>query len=277
MARKDDLLVPLMLGTANVSLKEEDIANVEIPLPPLSEQRRIVARIEQLAAKIEEARGLRRQAEEEAKHTLISMAYRDELPYAVKINQSWVEVALGDVITKIEDKQRVVPDKYYPNLGIYSFGRGLFHKPPIQGFQTSATSLNKVCAGQFIYSRLFAFEGSYGIVTDEFDRHFVSNEYPTFTCDMTKILPEFLYAYFKRPGVWSQIAAGSKGLGDRRQRVQPRQLLSHRMMLPPMKDQIELREIMHRIDSLKRLQSDTSAELDALLPSVLDKAFKGEL
>jgi len=30
-------------------------------------------------------------------------------------------------------------------------------------------------------------------------------------------------------------------------------------------------------DALKRLQAETQAELDALLPSVLDKAFKGEL
>jgi len=214
-----------------------------------------VTRIEQLAAKIEEARGLRRQAEEEAIHTLISMAYRDDLPYAVKKSQGWVEVTLGDVITQVEDKQRVVPDKYYPNLGIYSFGRGLFHKPPIQGFQTSATSLNRVNAGQFIYSRLFAFEGSYGIVTDEFDQHFVSNEYPTFTCDIAKLLPEFLYAYFKRPSIWNQVAAGSKGLGDRRQRVQPSQLLSHRIMLPPMKTQVELREIIWQVDNLNRLQS----------------------
>ena len=28
---------------------------------------------------------------------------------------------------------------------------------------------------------------------------------------------------------------------------------------------------------LKRLQAETAAELDALLPSILDKAFKGEL
>jgi len=28
---------------------------------------------------------------------------------------------------------------------------------------------------------------------------------------------------------------------------------------------------------MKRLQAETAAELDALLPSILDKAFKGEL
>jgi type I restriction enzyme S subunit len=32
-----------------------------------------------------------------------------------------------------------------------------------------------------------------------------------------------------------------------------------------------------QIDALKKLQSDTAVELDAMLPSILDKAFKGEL
>ena len=50
-------------GTTNrVRLKEEKFLAMSIPLPPLREQRRIVARIETLAAKIAEARGLRRQA-----------------------------------------------------------------------------------------------------------------------------------------------------------------------------------------------------------------------
>ncbi len=32
-----------------------------------------------------------------------------------------------------------------------------------------------------------------------------------------------------------------------------------------------------KVDALRRLQAETSAELDALMPAVLDKAFKGEL
>ncbi len=32
-----------------------------------------------------------------------------------------------------------------------------------------------------------------------------------------------------------------------------------------------------KVDALKQLQAQTRMELDALLPSVLDKAFKGEL
>jgi hypothetical protein len=32
-----------------------------------------------------------------------------------------------------------------------------------------------------------------------------------------------------------------------------------------------------QMDPLKRLQPETAAELDALLPAILDRAFKGEL
>jgi type I restriction enzyme S subunit len=54
-------------GTTNrVRLQEDRFLGLEIPLPSLAEQRRIVARIEELAAKIHEARTLRHQAAEEA-------------------------------------------------------------------------------------------------------------------------------------------------------------------------------------------------------------------
>lgn len=44
------------------------------------------------------------------------------------------------------------------------------------------------------------------------------------------------------------------------------------------KDFVEyLEDIQAQISSLKHLQIQTATELDALLPSILDKAFKGEL
>jgi type I restriction enzyme S subunit len=38
-----------------------------------------------------------------------------------------------------------------------------------------------------------------------------------------------------------------------------------------------LDDLQTKVDSLKTLQAQSAAELDALLPSILDKAFKGEL
>ena len=39
----------------------------------------------------------------------------------------------------------------------------------------------------------------------------------------------------------------------------------------------ELDALQAEVAALKRLQAETAAELDTLLPAILDKAFKGEL
>ncbi len=116
----------------------------------------------------------------------------------------------------------------YPNVGVLSFARGLFTKPPIDGSVTSAASLYRIRTGQFLYSRLFAFEGAYAIVHPEQDQMFVSNEFPTFDIDLGAGLariPLRILPISRRVG--SHCAREQGGLGDRRQRVQPAQLLNH--------------------------------------------------
>ena len=265
-------------GTTNrVRLQEDRFLRLQIRLPPLVEQRRIVARIEELAAKINEARGLQQQAAVEAERLLVCMAHRHDLNDAKKTAQGWQRVQLKDVMDYVDDSHRVKADSSFPNFGIYSFGRGLFHKQPIDGAVTSATTLRRVRKGQFIYSRLFAFEGAYGLVTEEFDGHFVSNEYPTFECRPNQARAEFVAAYFKSPSVWKDVATGSKGLGDRRQRVQPEKILSHNVWLPPIEWQNRIAQVQKQLDMLKTFQTETDVEVDALMPSILDKAFNGEL
>jgi type I restriction enzyme S subunit len=62
-------------GTTNrVRLQEDRYLSLEIPLPPLEQQRRIVGRIEEMAAKIEEARTLRQQGTGEAGKILLNRA-----------------------------------------------------------------------------------------------------------------------------------------------------------------------------------------------------------
>jgi type I restriction enzyme, S subunit len=263
--------------TSRNRLKESQLLAMNITLPPLEEQQRIVARVETLATKIEEARGLRQGSLDNADRLLVAMAHRDDLTENQKLEQGWRSVVIGDFITQVQDRHVVDPSQSYPNLGIYSFGRGLFLKPPIEGTNTSAQALYRVKSGQFIYSRLFAFEGSYGIVTDEFDGRFVSNEYPTFECDPDRAKPEFLLAYLKSPRIWPLMAMGSKGLGDRRQRIQPEQILAHRIMLPPLEWQTKIAAAFDVLNRLKTQQEATTPELEALLPSILSRAFAGEL
>lgn len=254
-------------------LKEDLFLSLRIPLPDRRDQDRIVATLDAAAARLAEAQRLRREIEEEVDLLLVALAHRSDLAVEEKLAAGWTQARVADIADHVADPVAVVPDRDYPNLGIYSFGKGLFHKPPIVGLETSATTLFRVRAGQFIYSRLFAFEGACGLVTDDYDGMFVSGEYPTFTCK-PGVVPEFLYAYFKSGHVWQALAAGSKGLGVRRQRVQPSELLKHELLVPPERVQEQIRAVFQKRVTIDDERSALATELDALLPAVLDRAFK---
>jgi type I restriction enzyme, S subunit len=161
--------------------------------------------------------------------------------------QGWPSVPLGDVISVAPDPRTVDRSRRYPNIGIFSFGRGVFQKQPIEGSTTSASTLYRIRSGQFVYSRLFAFEGAYGIVPENCDGFFVSNEFPTFDLDHSRVFSGYLEWLFKLPATWKEIAARSTGLGNRRQRVHPEQLLPHMIPLPPIHEQ---ERIVARIDGV---------------------------
>lgn len=185
--------------------------------------------------------------------------------------EAWTEMPLGKILREAGEPHNVDPESSYPNLGVYSFARGLFPKAPIEGNTTSASVLYRVRAGQFIYSRLFAFEGAYAIVPEELDGYFVSNEFPTFDIDQTLVMPEFLAAYFQSPLVWERVATdGSLGLGNRRQRVQAPVLLRHRLRLPPREWQERIVAIQKCVQALRRIER---SEIDRLLPVLVKRAL----
>jgi type I restriction enzyme S subunit len=245
------------------------INQLQILLPPLEEQRSLVARIEELAGKIEEARSLRRQIIEEydALCRSIIFANSDEITYTAM--QELVKLRDTDVV--------VSPEEIYNFAGVYSFGRGVFKQQSQSGLEFSYKNLTRLKVGNFVYPKLMAWEGGLGVVPPECDGLVVSPEFPVFEVDENRVLPETLDVYFRTPSVWSLLASVSTGTNIRRRRLHPSNFLKFKMPLPPMKTQQKLREVKRRVDAMKRLRENAIAELDALLPSILDKAFKGEL
>ena len=75
-------------GLVRSALRFDDLAGIEIPLPPLAEQRRVVARIEALAAQIHEARILRQQAAEETEALTKSTLNQELMAAAEKFGVS---------------------------------------------------------------------------------------------------------------------------------------------------------------------------------------------
>lgn len=255
-------------GSTNyAAIRPINVLGYTIPLPPLAEQQRIVARIEDLAAKIEEARGLRRQAMEEAEALCRSIIFGDT--YAVLTHMS-------ELVTQKGHDVQVTADEQYHFAGVYCFGRGVFRGQQKSGMDFAYKQLGQLKAGNFVYPKLMAWEGAFGVVPKECDGLFVSPEFPIFEVIENRILPETLDVYFRTPAVWPQVAGESTGTNVRRRRLNPKDFLSYRIPLPSMESQLRLRQVMQQTHGLKRLQAETAAELDAMLPSILDKAFKGE-
>lgn len=256
--------------TGYAAVRPRNLLAAAIPLPPLEEQRRIVARIEELAAKIEKARGLRRLAAEacDALCRAILADGRDGGP---------ASVPMAEIVTLRKPDVAVQQGETYNFAGVYCFGRGVFRGPTKTGMEFAYKELTRLRVGDFVYPKLMAWEGAFGVVPPECDGLVVSPEFPVFEVDRRKVYPEVLDVYFRTPTVWPVLAGRSTGTNVRRRRLNPKEFLAFRMPLPPLSAQSRLREIRGHMEALRKLHGDTAAELDALLPSVLDKAFKGEL
>lgn len=255
-------------GTVRSALRYDDLAQIEIPLPPLAEQRRIVARIEEIAAQIQEAQSLRQQAVEEAEVVLRAMLMHDRKAKKTPMREL-VRIRLPDVA--------VTPNRSYQFAGVYSFGRGVFRSALKSGMDFTYPRLTTLHTGDFVYPKLMAWEGAFGVVPPECDGCVVSPEFPVFEVNEGRVLHEVLDVYFRTPSVWSDISEASTGTNIRRRRLNPKGFLEYEMPLPSKETQILIRKVYTEVDRLKELQAETAAELDALLPSVLDRAFKGEL
>jgi type I restriction enzyme S subunit len=242
------------------------------PLPELpgylAEQRRIVARIEELAAKVAEARGLREKASQEAAALVIS----------IHKTQSGDRIRkLSDLLKLEEDQVNILATEHYPQVGMKGFGGGLFAKPAVAGCDTTYKRFNRLFEGAIVLSQVKAWEGAIAVCGENLAGWFVSPEDRTFRCNFAEARPGYLSAIVRTEWFWRRLKDATRGVGARRERTRPEQFLRIELPMPTVERQAQCEAVFSGLDALKRLQSETAAELDALLPSILDRAFKGEL
>jgi len=266
-ARCDDL----SRGTSGKNrIKPERFLSIEVALPPLAEQQRVVARIEELTKRIHVAQALRQEAD----------ANYDRLCRAVLWSECDGPLALTpmrQLVKRIEPNVTVLPTETYHFAGVWCFGRGIFRGNLKTGVEFAYKRLTKIKMGQFVYPKLMAWEGALGVVPPECDGLFVSPEFPVFDVDQSKVLPETLDTYFRTPSVWPSLGGASTGTNVRRRRLNPEDFLRLEIPLPSMRSQLRLREVKATVGAAKTLLAQVATELDAMLPAVLDQAFKGEL
>jgi type I restriction enzyme S subunit len=249
-------------------LKASRLLALSIPLPPLAEQQRIVARIEALSSQIARAKQLQQEIATEAEGLCLSLISKD---------REATQVPMSELLELKRPDVEVRPDEIYQFAGVYSFGRGVFKGVKRLGMEFSYTHLTTLKTNDFVYPKLMAWEGAMAIVPPEYDGYVVSTEFPVFRVKENRVLPETLATYFKNPAIWPKISGVSTGTNVRRRRLNPKEFLRYNFTLPSMQTQVQLREIRVKVACIINDQLGLVRNLESLMPSILAKAFKGEL
>ena len=100
---------------------------------------------------------------------------------------------LADVLGEVSRPEEVNKDKEYNILGVRWYAKGVWIKKTCRGSEIKAKKLFRVCTGDLIYNRLFAWKGSFAIIPPEYNECYVSNEFPTFVPKKDKAEVNYIY------------------------------------------------------------------------------------
>ena len=261
-------------------IRPERFLEIEIPLPPLPEQRRIVARIEELAAKINEAHNLRQKAADET--TALLSATRRVFFKSCSVETVELQDVCSDIIDNLHSNPQYAdsgipcvrsPDVGYGTLNLEGalrtdedeYGRRTIRGEP----QPDDVVLVREGGGT----------GKCALVLPG-QRFSLGQRVMMLRLNKKMVVPKYFLHQLLSPVIQEeQIAPLSKGSASPHLNIGALKRFSFRLL--PLSEQQriagELDALVVQVDALKRLQAETVAELRALLPSVLDKAFKGEL
>jgi type I restriction enzyme S subunit len=278
-----DLLLRYVPGGIKTELKAKRLLPIPVPLPSVEEQRRIVAKIDKLAAKIEEARFLRQKATEEAETVLSS-----EISYLFSKGKEngWNAGFLRDYVIddcygtseKASDDNSGTPifrmgniqsgrldlrNLKYLHLNDKDRTKLLLEKGDILVNRTNSAELVGKCA-------VFDLEGEYG-----FASYLIR-----LRLDKNRAEPRLVASYINSPIGRAYMFSERKQMTGQAN-VNATKLKALPIVLPSLPEQCRivayLDGLQAKVEMLKQVGAQTSTELAALLPSILDKAFKGEL
>ena len=269
-------------GGIKTELKAKRFLSVPIPLPSLDTQRQIVAQVETLAAKIAQAQSLRKSADEE-----VSKLFSSDLESVHQhLLENYKAISLNDLVESERGiSYGVVLLGEHQEDGIPTLRAG-----DLQQYRVSTANLKLIdaeIAAKYQRTKLRGNElllkirGGYGdvaVAPMELKGGNVSREIAVIPL-LDNLIPEYGMYILSAPTSQEKMSAKLRGtsyqglnLSDVRNLLIP---------VPPLDEQRRivayLDNVRARLASLRELQSATGEELSALLPSVLDRAFKGEL
>jgi len=257
----------------------------ETPIVPaeLSKQRRIVEKIERVTAKIEEARSLRKDCLKSGQHLLSTtlgevynelaiqygtVEFRKLSPHVTSGPRNWSKhySATGSRFYRAQDVG--------PHGSILADVKQ-FLTPPA-GIQGRSAQLE---VGDLLVVITGATVGRVALFLENHEPGFVSQHVAICRLPKDRYLPTFALYGLLSPEGQEQLLGQKYGQG--KPGLNLTNIRNIRLPCPPLEEQRRIiryvGSVQSKIEEFKKLQAQTAAELDALIPSILDRAFRGEL
>lgn len=243
-----------------------DYKQIEIPLPPIAEQRKIVEKIEKQFAKIDEAARLREEAQTLAEKLLPAALH--EIFSSVE-SMGWEEKELGEV-APIHRKNN---SDFLPYVGMEDIqsGTGDFigSKEP-QKVLSNTFYFDENC---LLYGRLRPYLNK--VLLPDFEGHCSTELFPLVP-DQKAISREFLFYWMTQQSFIDQ--AMNTAEGSRMPRADMKKVIKFKIPLPPLTEQKKivkkLDALSEKVRAIRDLQSSQSENLKSLKQSILHEAFK---
>jgi len=196
--------------------------------------------------------------------------------HEMQTGNSTTMVPLREILTPVSRAEIPLPGKTYRQLGVRLWGVGAYERESMDGAQTKYRKLSRVEAGDLVMNKIWARNGSVAVVPAELSGCYVSAEFPTYVPVREKLLPSWMAEVCRSQTFWIRCDEESRGTSGKN-RIRPEKFLAIEIPLPPLGQQQSVAELQKRVQSVREIQAEAAAELDALLPAILDKGFKGKL
>ena len=161
----------------------------------------------------------------------------------------WKRVKLSQLLSQnaIVEKIDDVENERYITLSLY--GKGARERIIKDGKYPVPFFGYRVSTGQFIYSRIDARNGAYGLIGQELDGCVVSKDFPIFDINKEIVFPKYLLRAVLSENFIFQVKQSSFGATNR-MRIKEDVFKNYSILLPPMEQQILIVEQMDKVQNL---------------------------
>jgi type I restriction enzyme S subunit len=193
---------------------------------------------------------------------------------------TWTLRKLRRLVRRVKRPVPVEPEKEYAEIGIRSWGRGIFHKDPVRGELLEDKSVFLIEPGDFVLNIVFAWEGAVAVASDNERGMVASHRFPTFR-PSEEVDLDYLLMILQSEKGRALMGINSPGAAGRNRTIRLNQFLDEEVSLPLPAEQREIvsafRREETRLDALIAKVHEAIERLKELRTALISAAVTGKI